>query len=88
MLLLGCVACSSASEPTDTQPTTVESGSSGTVTQTMDLDEIFEWEGERPQNILMISIDTWRKDSFDYFDTMVRALAITKFDIFCYLYYY
>ena len=64
---LVCAACNFGGIATDTQPQTVESGPTFTGTKTVDLDELFEWEEAPAQNVLMISVDTWRKDGFDYF---------------------
>jgi arylsulfatase A-like enzyme len=65
--VLGCGACTPGVETTGTQLPTTETETSHTGTKTVDIKEIFEWDGAPPTNILMISVDTWRKDAFDYF---------------------
>jgi arylsulfatase A-like enzyme len=65
--VLGCGACTPGVEMTDTQLPTTETETSHTGTKTVDIEVVFEWDGASPKNILMISVDTWRKDGFDYF---------------------
>jgi arylsulfatase A-like enzyme len=65
--VLGCGACTPGVETTGTQLPTTETETSHTGTKTVDIEEVFEWDGAPPTNILMISVDTWRKDAFDYF---------------------
>jgi membrane-anchored protein YejM (alkaline phosphatase superfamily) len=79
-LLIGCASCAPSLDEQDTQTTTIVSETDQSVTSTVAFEEIFSWDGAPPKNILMISVDTWRKDGFDYFsdDTTGRTPVLSN----------